>query len=59
MFYGVIVTEFYTPANGGRSYWSERWVANMLAESEAKAKADELNIKATENQYYSIRKMEY
>jgi hypothetical protein len=56
--YQVVVEESYTPANGGRSYSSERVVATMLTELEAKLQAAEYNIKASGSQYYSIRKVE-
>ena len=57
--YEVLVTEYYTPANGGRSYASEKVVATESTESEAIAKAAEYNSRAVSGQYYSIRKMEY
>jgi hypothetical protein len=56
--YEVVVTEFYTPVGGGRPYSSERVVATMLTELEAKLQAAEYNTKRTEGQYYSIRKVE-
>lgn len=58
MKYQVILEEYYTPANGGRSYQSERVVATMLSELDAKLQAAEYNTKASGSQYYSIRKME-
>ena len=54
----VYVTEYYTPANGGRPYQSDRLVATTLTEADAKAKAAEYNRTAVSGQYYSIRKVE-
>jgi hypothetical protein len=53
--FSVIVTEYYTPANGGRPYQSDRVVATMLTELEAKLQAAEYNSRAVSGQYYSIR----
>ena len=41
--YQVVAEEYYTPANGGRPYHSERVVATMLTELEAKLQAAEYN----------------
>jgi hypothetical protein len=54
----VYVTEYYTPAGGGRPYASEQVVATMLTELEAKLQAAEYNTRAVSGQYYSIRKVE-
>jgi hypothetical protein len=56
--YQVILTESYTPANGGRPYTSERVVATVLTKLEAKLQAAEYNIRAVSGQYYSIQKVE-
>jgi hypothetical protein len=56
--FSVYVTEYYTPAGGGRPYASEQVVATMLTELEAKLKAAEYNTRAVSGQYYSIRKVE-
>jgi hypothetical protein len=56
--YQVVAEEYYTPANGGRPYHSERVVATMLTELDAKLKAAEYNTRAVSGQYYSIRKVE-
>lgn len=55
----LVVTEYYTPANGGRPYQSERLVATMLTELDAKLQAAEYNTRAVSGQYYSVRKVEY
>jgi hypothetical protein len=56
--FSVIVTEYYTPANGGRPYQTDRTVATMLTELDAKLLAAEYNTRAVGGQYYSIRKVE-
>ena len=58
MMYQVVAEEYYTPANGGRPYHSERVVATMLTELEAKLQAAEYNTRAVSGQYYSIKRME-
>jgi len=56
--WSVIVTEYYQPSHGGRPYQSDRVVATMLTEVEAKLKAAEYNTRAVSGQYYSIQKLE-
>jgi hypothetical protein len=56
--FSVIVTEYYTPANGGRPYQSDRVVATMLTEAEAKLQAAKYNMRAVSGQYYSVRRVE-
>jgi hypothetical protein len=57
--FSIILNEYYQSANNldrfYKSYKSERVVATMLTELDAKLQAAEYNIKRTEGQYYSIR----
>jgi hypothetical protein len=57
--YEVVLTESYTPANGGRPYSSERIVQRFEDKKVAESTANSYNREATEGQYYSIRKVEY
>jgi bacillopeptidase F (M6 metalloprotease family) len=56
--FSVIVTEYYQPSTGGRPYQSDRVVATMLTEVDAKLLAAEYNTKASGSQYYSIQEVE-
>jgi hypothetical protein len=64
MKYQIILEEYYTPANGGRSYQSERVIGSYEDPFFAKEVVDQLNsVHAdpycnAEAKYYSIRKVE-
>ena len=58
MVYEVVLTEFYTPANGGRSYSSERVVASYDDPIFAKEVTNQLNSANAEGKIYSVRKVE-
>lgn len=55
----LIETTTYGPSGGdGRYYYSVKVIGEYVGRSTAQEWADELNIKATEGQYFSIRKVE-
>jgi hypothetical protein len=56
--YEVLVTEYYTPANGGRPYSSERVVQVFGDKHEAETTTNQYNRRAVSGQHYSFRKVE-
>jgi len=56
--FSVIVTEYYQPSTGDRPYQSDRIVATMLSEVDAKLLAAEKNCRAVSGQYYSVQKVD-
>ena len=54
----LVVTEYYTPAGGGRPYHSERVVQRFEDQRVAEGTANQYNREAVAGQYYSIRKVE-
>lgn len=58
MKYALVLEEFYTPANGGRSYSSERIVCYYDEQTDASNEATKRNWDAAPNEHYSIRKVE-
>ena len=55
--WALVLIESYTPADGGRAYTSERVVVRYEGKRAAEVTAEQLNMKALEGQYYSIRQV--
>jgi hypothetical protein len=56
--YEVVLTEYFTPSNGGRPYSSERIVQRFEDKKVAEATANQYNRESVEGQHYSTRKVE-